>query len=84
MARGREGMGKRARERARLERKEAKRIRRETISEEAADAGPIDEAKLMEEFRILSERHAAKQISEDNYESERQRIFEALGIEGGA
>ncbi len=74
-------MGKRARERARLERKEAKRARRETLSEDAAVADPIDEAGLMEEFRLLSERHASKQISIATYESERERIFTALGLE---
>ncbi len=35
----------------------------------------------MEEFRILSERHAGGQVSLDDYEEERHRIFVELGIE---
>jgi hypothetical protein len=77
-------MGKRARERARLERKEAKRARREAISDASDNAEPVNESQLMEEFRVLSERYDAKQIPPSVYESERQRIFDALGIEDGA
>lgn len=81
MARGREGMAKRARERARQERQEAKRIRRETTADESAGPDPDDEATLMEEFRLLSERRAASEVSEATFEAERQRIFAELGIE---
>jgi hypothetical protein len=35
----------------------------------------------MEEFRRLSEQHAAKQVSEARYLEERRRIMTALGIE---
>ena len=80
--RGREGMAKRARERARQERQEAKRERRESASAAAFDpAEAPDEAKLMEEFRLLSERHAAGQLDEQKYSDERHRIFVELGIE---
>ena len=81
MARGREGMGKRARERARQERQEAKRVRREVMADENTGPDPDDEARLMEEFRLLSERRAASEVSESIYETERQRIFAELGIE---
>lgn len=81
--RGREGMAKRARERARQERQENKRAKRELEpdeqSAEATDAP--DEAALMEEFRLLSERHAAGQVSIDNYLEEKKRIFVDLGLE---
>ena len=40
-----------------------------------------DEAALMEEFRVLSERHAAGHLSNDFYTEERHRIFVELGIE---
>jgi hypothetical protein len=83
MARGREGMAKRARERARLERQEAKRIRREARAAENTGPDPDEEARLMEEFRSLSERRAASEISESTYEAERQRLFAELGIEPG-
>lgn len=80
--RGKEGMAKRARERARQERQEGKRLRRQAGSEatEAAVEAP-DEAALMEQFRLLSERHAGGQVGEKDYEDERHRIFVELGIE---
>ncbi len=75
-------MAKRARERARQERQEAKRQRRQAASETAADPkDAAEEAGLMEEFRALSERHAAGLVVEDRYVQERRRIFAALGIE---
>jgi hypothetical protein len=80
--RGREGMAKRARERARQERQEAKRLRRESILEETPEAEQLpDESALMEEFRELSERHAAGLIAENAFQEERHRIFVDLGIE---
>ena len=73
-------MAKRARERARQERQEAKRQRR--LSADAAEPTEApDEAALMEEFRVLSERHAAGLLAEDVYTKERHRIFVELGIE---
>jgi hypothetical protein len=36
---------------------------------------------LMEEFRLLSERHAAGLLDESAYQTERHRIFVDLGIE---
>lgn len=75
-------MAKRARERARQERQEAKRVRRQAIAEEAAQpAAALDEPALMEEFRKLSERHAAGLVGMDDYEKERHRIFVELRIE---
>ena len=80
--RGREGMAKRARERARQERQKAKRQRRQSVSEITADPkDEPDEAVLMEEFRVLSEGHAAGLVAEDSSVEQRQRIFAALGIE---
>ncbi|HEY5684700.1 MAG TPA: hypothetical protein VIY70_04940 [Acidimicrobiia bacterium] len=83
MARGREGMAKRAREQRRQQRQEAKQVRRETIAAEPSGPDPQDEARLMEEFRLLSERHAAGFLSEAAFATERQRIFTQLGIETG-
>jgi len=83
LARGREGMAKRERERRRDQRQEEKRARRESL---AMDDEPLDaatEARLMDEFRVLSERHAAGQITDSMYETERSRIFEDLGLEDG-
>jgi hypothetical protein len=74
-------MGKRARERARKERQEAKRIRRETMADASTGPDPEEEARLMEEFRLLNERRVASEVSESTFEAERQRILTALGIE---
>ncbi|NOY56559.1 MAG: hypothetical protein GXP34_11300 [Actinobacteria bacterium] len=80
--RGAQAMAKRARERARQERQEAKRVRRQSASADAADPTDApDEAGLMEEFRVLSERYAAGALAEDLYAKERHRIFVELGIE---
>lgn len=81
MARGREGIAKRERERLRQARQEAKRLRREAIAAETQSPDGADEARLMDEFRWLSERHAAGQVSESTYLTERHRIFVELGIE---
>ena len=35
----------------------------------------------MEEFRVLSERHAAGNVTDELYAEERHRIFVELGIE---
>lgn len=74
-------MGKRQREKARAERKEAKRVRRETLAAEAETLESADEAKLLNDFRLLSERHAAGGVADATYAQERQRIFAELGIE---
>lgn len=75
-------MAKRARERARLEKQAAKRERRQGASEAVAE--PVDapdEDALMEEFRVLSERHAEGRVPQDQFDQERHRIFVELGIE---
>lgn len=79
--RGREAMNKRAREKARQERQEAKRQKRADRAGQTDGPPAHDEAALMEEFRRLSEMHAAKQVSESRYLEERRRIMTALGIE---
>jgi hypothetical protein len=74
-------MAKRARERARQDRKEAKQARREATTSALASGDAPDEAALMEEFRVASERHAAGHFSDEALQLERHRIFVALGIE---
>ena len=74
-------MAKRARERAREERKHAKKERRLAAAGEPAASGAPDEAALMEEFRVMSERHASGQVSDEALHQERHRIFVELGIE---
>jgi RNA polymerase-interacting CarD/CdnL/TRCF family regulator len=79
--RGREGMGKRARELARQEKQENKKLRREAAIETSRTTQVPDTAALMEEFHRLSEQRAAKTVSESHYLEERRRIMEKLGIE---
>ena len=76
-------MAKRERERRRVQRREAKQLRRESIAAEPSGPDPEDEARLMEEFRLLSERHAAGQVTEATFAMERHRILAQLGIEDG-
>ena len=78
---GREAALKRARERARQEKKEAKREKTVARKQDELESDPIPEKDLMEEFALLSERHASNRISLDEYETERRRIFAELGIE---
>ena len=82
MAKSREAALKRAREKARLDKKEAKRHRREQrLSDDADTIAPADETALMEEFARLSERHDSNEIGTRQYEEERHRIFVELGLE---
>lgn len=81
MSRGREGMGKRQRELARERQKEAKRLRREALTSETDGPDGAQELRLMDEFRVLSERHAAGEVSDATLSAERHRIFVELGLE---
>lgn len=80
MAKGREAALKRAREKARQDKREAKREKKEALQTDQPESGPIDEQALWEEFAQLSASHEANEISTSQFETERQRILEALGI----
>jgi len=71
---------KRAREKNRLEKQDAKRQRRLARTADA-DGPVVDADALMEEFARLSALYEANQISAARFGEERQRIFSALGIE---
>ena len=82
---GRESFEKRNREKRRQERQAAKRDRRHSRGDgeddtEEAGAAP-DESALMEQYRVLSERHASGVIDDRAFESGRHEIFVALGLE---
>ncbi len=81
MAKNREAALKRAREKARLEKREAKQLKKAAKHSDDPEGQSIDEQALWEQFARLSERRAANQISEQQYESDRKSILEALGIE---
>lgn len=74
-------MGKRERERRRQQRQEAKQMRREQIAAQPDGPDSQEEARLMEEFRLLSERHAAGAVTDTVFTTERHRILGELGIE---
>jgi hypothetical protein len=78
---GAESFQKRERERKRQERAVHRRERRESRSEAEADAAPVDTDALMEQFRVLSERHACGAIDDATYEAQRSAIFTELGLD---
>jgi hypothetical protein len=80
MAKGRERFEKRQLQKAKQEKQAAKREKRHTKKDQEPDEA-VDEAALMDEFRILSEQKEAGALDEETFESERHRIFVALGLE---
>lgn len=81
MARGRESVEKRLREKRRQEKAAQKAARKE--ERQATDDVVEDEQALLERFRRLSESHAADEIDDETFEQRRAEIFEQLGIEAG-
>ena len=78
--RGGDAALKRAREKARQEKQDAKRMKRQARSGEE-QAISVDSADaLMEEFARLSAQYEASQLTEVQFNTERDRIFTALGI----
>lgn len=77
--RGREAALKRARENARREKQEAKRERR--LNAPDSEAPPVDQDALMEEYAKLNARFEANELTPTEFATERDRIFEELGIE---
>ena len=78
---GAETFQKRERERKRKEKAELRRERRDNKVEDTGDeTEAVDTDALMEQFRVLSERHAAGEIDSETYEAERATIFELLGM----
>jgi hypothetical protein len=79
--RSRESIQKRAREKARQEKQADKLAKRLDSAEADATLARADEDLLMQEYARLSARYEADQISSREYDAERQRIFDALGLE---
>ncbi|MGH8925666.1 MAG: hypothetical protein ACRDWA_13675 [Acidimicrobiia bacterium] len=78
--RGGEAALKRAREKTRLEKQDAKRERRQARSADGA-VSPVTADALMEQFAQLNARYEAGEVTEARFTEERHRIFVALGIE---
>ena len=80
MAKGRERFEKRQLQKARQDKQAAKREKRHSKKDKEAEEA-VDDTALMEEFRVLSERREAGAIDDEEFETERHRIFVALGLE---
>jgi hypothetical protein len=80
MSRRGERPEKRQRELARRARASAKAARRQ---EPAVDDGPapVDSAALLESFRILSEAHAAGEVTDATFAALREEILTDLGVD---
>jgi hypothetical protein len=78
--RSRESFQKRAKERARQEKQADKRAKRRSPSD-TDDVSRSEEDALMEEFASLNARLEADQITTDEFNEERERIFGELGLE---
>ena len=73
---------KRQRELRKKERKAEKqaiRHGRSAAKKAAADDGP-DEDALLEEFRVLNERHAAGEVNAEDFEYRKAEIFHQMGL----
>lgn len=79
--RSRESFQKRAREKARQEKQAEKREKRQSSSPDADGVSKAMETALMEESAALSARLESEQISTDEFNEERGRIFGELGLE---
>lgn len=78
--RGGDAALKRAREKARQEKQDAKRMKRQARSGEEQSISVDSADALMEEFARLSAQYEASQLTEVQFNTERDRIFTALGI----
>ena len=79
--RSQESFQKRAREKARQEKQAEKRAKRHSDSSSDETITRSEEDALMQEFAALSARYEADQISTEQYDEERRRIFVELGLE---
>jgi hypothetical protein len=80
--RSQQSFQKRARERARQDKQAEKRAKRlDSQPEEDSSLTKTEEDSLMQEFARLSAQYEASQISTEQYNEQRQRIFSELGIE---
>jgi hypothetical protein len=79
--RSQESFQKRAREKARQEKQAEKREKRRSPSPQDENVSKAEENALMEEFASLSARLEADQITTEQFNEERQRIFGELGLD---
>lgn len=82
--RSRQSHDKRQREKRKAEKASIKRARRQNRDEgpeATSDEPEPDKDALMERFRIINEKHAAGEISKEEFEEENNEILLALGVE---
>ena len=85
MAKSSQSFQKRAREKARQEKKAEKMAKRQSRSADDNDSlSTAEEDALMQEYAALSARYESDQISTEQFNEERQRIFVELGLESEA
>ena len=85
MAKSSQSFQKRAREKARQEKKAEKLAKRQSGSaDEKSGLSKAEEEALMQEYAALSARYESEEISTEHYNEERQRIFVELGLESDA
>ncbi len=81
MASSPQSFNKRQREQAKREKAAAKRARRHSRADDLdEETEQVDEDALLERFRVLNERRAAKQVTDEEFEVERLEIFTLLGL----
>jgi hypothetical protein len=79
--RSRESFEKRAREKARQEKQDEKRAKRQSRAPDDSEVTRAEEDALMQEFARLSARFEANEISLDSFNEQRHRILVELGLE---
>jgi hypothetical protein len=85
VARSSQSFQKRAREKARQEKKAQKMAKRLSGSTDDSDSlSKVEEDALMQDFAALSARYESEEISTEQYNEERQRIFVELGLDPDA
>ncbi len=83
MGRGNTSWEKRQREKMKRERKDAKRARRDERRTSTDDGEPTEgpsQDELMAQFAEFGRKHAAGQLSDEDFEAARTDIFEKLGL----
>ena len=83
MARSPQSYQKRQRELRKKERKAEKlavRHGKSSDGDDDSDDGAVSEDELLEQFRLLNEKFAAGDVSEDDFEYQKAELFAKLGL----
>lgn len=72
--------GKRQREKAKREKKAARRARRDMKREDTGEPVEVDQAALMQRFAALNQALAEGRINQETFDEQRDEIWEAMGL----